>query len=140
MFHRLLYGDVIRRVDSAHRLARPTTAPSTHLYLVQQQLVVIDRKLPIYHVALLGEDAVTGSRRVFEHGPLRVVDSNKDACLRDQRRCTIEDAIVSPLPAVEYTIDEIAEYEKTLPTQYIIGRRDCRHHVRDLLTWCYLLP
>jgi hypothetical protein len=134
MFHRLLYGDVIRHADRAHSLARPTASPSTNLYLVQQQLVVIDRKLPIYHIALLGEDTVTGARRVFEHGPIRTAaDSNKDAQ-------TIQNAIVSPLPAVEYTIDDIAEFEKTLPTQYIIGRRDCRHHVRDLLTWCYLLP
>jgi len=38
---------------------------------------------------------------------------------------------------VHNTIENIAEFEARLPTKYIIGIRDCRHHVLDLLHYLY---
>lgn len=122
-----LYGDLLRRADHAHQTVH-VTAPATNLYMVQQHL--LDRKVPLYHVALLGEDRRTGAKRLFEHGPIRT-----NHCMLDQ--CELENAVLAPLPPVAYTIDDIRDFESTLPTRYILGVRDCRHHVRDLMAWCY---
>ena len=127
--NRFLYGDILRHADHARRTVR-VAAPATDLFLVQQQLLVARSKVPLYHVALLGEDRRSGARRVFEHGPIRT-----NRC--DARECRLSDAVLMPLPPVGVTIDDILAFEDTLPKRYIPGVRDCRHHVRDLMAWCY---
>lgn len=44
------------------------------------------------------------------------------------------------LPNISYTIEELVEFEASLPKAYIIGLSDCRHRVSDMLNLCYPLP
>ena len=41
------------------------------------------------------------------------------------------------LPNVHWTIEEIEEFESSIPNMYILGLMDCRHHVADMLRMCY---
>jgi hypothetical protein len=47
---------------------------------------------------------------------------------------------VTKLPACPVDLDELLAFEASLPREYVLGMRDCRHHVIDLLTWAYGLP
>lgn len=124
---RFLYADV-------YRYARPPTTsvartPRTSLFLVQQPLQLPVR-VPLYHVAVLGVDRF-GRREVFEHGPWRARMEHAGYSADDAA------TVLTRLPGVETSLDAILEYEATLPRRYILGVRDCRHHVSDLLKWCY---
>ena len=43
------------------------------------------------------------------------------------------------LPNIPFELQEIVEFEDTLPSNYVFGMRDCRHHVSDVLRFCYPL-
>jgi hypothetical protein len=87
----------------------------------------------VYHVALLARSDARGATRtrVLEHGPVKYDASRFELEL-------VDPAIFIPLPSVHNTIDDIIEFEASLPTKYIIGIRDCRHHVLDLLNYLYV--
>ena len=82
-----------------------------------------------YHVGLLARSA-RGDTRVLEHGPVKYDAARFETHI-------IDPTIFVPLPSVRNTLDEIVEFEASLPTKYIIGIRDCRHHVLDLLNYLY---
>jgi hypothetical protein len=125
--YRVLYGEIIRRTQAIEGRRTGVGSPNTHVFLIHQHLVIAERRVPVYHVALLGECMTTGARRVYEHGPV-ATRTNTGA---------IGDAVLTQLPPVVHTLDDIATFEATLPKTYLLGIRDCRHHVRDLLSWCY---
>ena len=114
-----LYGQVYQRVGTARqtgeRLSRrpdPTTDRGD-----------ADRA-PLYHVGLVVMER--DDSYIFEHGPVKY----------DPYREWSE-SIVIPLPSVRQSIRDIQHYESTLPQKYIVGIRDCRHHVIDLLDFLY---
>jgi len=116
-----LYSRVLRKIESARQ-----TGEKTRVTLVQQP-VCLARVCPpmIYHVGLLG---VTGNdRRLFEHGPVKY-DGSREMC---------DKTVLIPLPSVWNSLDEISEFESMLSSKYIVGIRDCRHHVLDLLGYLY---
>ena len=120
--HGPLYSKVLRRVQGAR-----CTGHATSITLIQQPVCFVKNVCPpmVYHVALLGE--AEGDRRIFEHGPVRY----------DVARAVGDSDVLVALPSVRRTLDDIAAFEATLPTQYVIGVRDCRHHVLDLLDFLY---
>ena len=115
-----LYGKVYRKVGS---ISKPTGNVSRVL-LIQQRIDVLRMPAPLYHVGLVV--AQKDEHYIFEHGPIRY----------DPRR-EWEGSLVIPLPGVHNTIRDIQEFEHTLPDKYIVGLRDCRHHVLDLLEYLY---
>jgi hypothetical protein len=48
-----------------------------------------------------------------------------------------KDEISIQLPNIHFDMDDIIEHEQTLPNMYMLGVRDCRHHVSDMLHFCY---
>lgn len=118
-----LYSRVFRKVS----LAKPT-GTRTHLKLLQQRICIAGGVCPplLYHVALHGES--DDAYRIFEHGPVRY----------DPYRTYDEfDTLVLDLPPVRNSLEDISAFEATLPSGYLIGVRDCRHHVLDLLDYLY---
>lgn len=103
------------------------TGTVSRVALIQQQIRIFNFQPNFYHVGLVIEDAQTQKKRIFEHGPI-AYDPHRE----------YPDAIIVPLPSVELSIDDISAYHRSLPETYIIGVRDCRHHVIDLLTYLYL--
>jgi hypothetical protein len=116
-----LYSKVLRKLEVAQ-----STGTTTRVTLLQQP-VCLARVCPpmVYHVGLIGDSG--GTRRIFEHGPVKY-DASREMCDR---------TLVIPLPSVNNTLEDIIEFEKTLPARYVIGIRDCRHHVLDLLDYLY---
>jgi hypothetical protein len=116
-----LYSRVLRKIESARQ-----TGSTTKITLLQQP-VCVARVCPpmVYHVGLIG---ITGDdRRIFEHGPIKY----------DQTRPMCDRTLLIPLPSVRNTLDDISAFEAMLSPQYIVGIRDCRHHVLDLLDYLY---
>lgn len=118
-----LYSRVLAKIEKA----RPT-GKTTSLALIQQRVCVLPKVCPphIYHVGLVAESS--GRKHIFEHGPIEY---------DPLRALEFEDTVYVQLPSVINTIDDILTFELTLPTKYIIGMRDCRHHVIDLLDYLY---
>lgn len=119
-----------KHLDAIRKL--PPTGTTTQLVFVRQRLVlpVTKHVLPLHHVALIAED---GTRRhILEHGPYRAQGNQSTDDL------PALGVLYMPLPSVDLTLEEILAYEDTLPRTYIVGVRDCRHHVRDLLKFVYL--
>lgn len=48
-----------------------------------------------------------------------------------------KDEISIQLPNVSHDMHGIIEHEQALPRMYVLGVRDCRHHVSDMLSFCY---
>lgn len=116
-----LYSRVLRKIESARQ-----TGSMTKITLLQQP-VCVARVCPpmVYHVGLIG---ITGNdRRLFEHGPVKY-DGSREMCDR---------TLLIPLPSVWNTLDDISEFEATLSPQYLVGIRDCRHHVLELMKYLY---
>jgi hypothetical protein len=109
-----LYGGIYEVV----RTSRPT-GNTSRVTLLQQRI----NSTPLYHVGLYVEER--GFSKIFEHGPIQY-DRFRDL-----------DGIIVPLPHVQHTIRQLEDFEHTLPKEYIVGVRDCRHHVLDLLTFLY---
>jgi hypothetical protein len=120
-----MYGPYSRIYNTI--LKARQTGTTSQVSLIQQQIKILNFKPNIYHVGLVIEDTETKNKRIFEHGPI-AYDPHRE----------FTDAVVVPLPSVCLTLEDIAEYHQTLPETYIIGVRDCRHHVVDLLTYLYL--
>lgn len=80
----------------------------------------------VYHVGLVVCEA--DQCTIFEHGPIQSDPS---------RAIDLTTSIIVPLPSVKNTLQDVRTFEKTLPTKYIVGIRDCRHHVLDLLEYLY---
>lgn len=113
-----LYSNVLKKIERA----RPTGV-TTSIKLLQQPVCLVRVCPPmIYHVGLVGTEA--GTQKIFEHGPVRY---NPHRSL----------GLLIALPSVWNSLEEIAEFEKTLPPGYLLGYRDCRHHVLDLLEYLY---
>ena len=121
-----LYSKVLDKIKTAQ-----TTGTTTRITLIQQRICLakvarVEVCPPrLYHVGLLAED--NEMRRIFEHGPVKY----------DHARDVFEDDIIIPLPSVIQTVQDIEAFEKSLPSKYVIGIRDCRHHVLDLLHFLY---
>lgn len=126
-----VYGNVISRAR------RATAAPhrgDTRITLLRSRLP----GLPIYHVALLAEKAETAETaekaeiHVMEHGPVRLRNNVESSIslLPDYER-------VLELPSVPFEIHELQALEAVLPKIYLLGVRDCRHHVIDILDALY---
>jgi len=116
-----LYSRVLRKIERA----KPT-GTVTRVTLLQQP-VCLARVCPpmIYHVGILGFNG--DERRIFEHGPVKY----------DMHRPMCDNTVLIELPYVHNSLDDIAAFELTLPTTYVVGYRDCRHHVLDLLEYLY---
>lgn len=48
-----------------------------------------------------------------------------------------KDEISIQLPNIPMDMETIIDHEQSLPNMYILGVRDCRHHVSDMLNFCY---
>lgn len=48
-----------------------------------------------------------------------------------------KDEISIQLPNIPMDMETIIEHEESLPSMYVLGVRDCRHHVSDMLNFCY---
>lgn len=114
-----LYGKVYQRVGTARQ-----TGNVSRVVLIQQRIAVMRFEPPLYHVGLVVMER--DDSYIFEHGPVKY----------DPYREWSE-SIAIPLPSVHQTIRDIQHYESTLPEKYIVGIRDCRHHVIDLLDFLY---
>lgn len=79
----------------------------------------------IYHVAIHAQEDI--KHKIFEHGPVEY----------DRFRGFDGDTFVVDLPSVHNSLDDISAFELTLADAYIVGVRDCRHHVLDLLDYLY---
>lgn len=80
-----------------------------------------------HHVAVVVHD---GHRtRTFEHGIRGLPMPNF------VYRSDVESDIVE-VGETPMTISDIESYERTLPTHYVLGVRDCRHHAADILEFC----
>lgn len=118
-----LYSKVLRQVQGAKQ-----TGSATHVMLVQQRVCLVRQRVCpplIYHVGLVVADR-NGRHHLLEHGPVKY----------DPLR-PLESCYAAALPSVRNSIDEIIEFERSLPTEYILGIRDCRHHVLDILEYLY---
>jgi len=122
-----LYSKVLHKIQSARE-----TGQTTRLTLIQQKvcLATVGRLQVcppmLYHVGLLAE--TEDRQRIFEHGP---VQYDQTRGFDDEKTLRI------PLPSVHNALEDILAFEETLPTKYLIGVRDCRHHVLDLLGYLY---
>lgn len=115
MLNTHLYGKIYTHISDA----ATTTGTTSRVTLIQQRI----ERTPVYHVGLVVEER--GYSKIFEHGPVQY-DRFRDL-----------DGILVPLPSIKHTIREIEDFESTLPREYILGIRDCRHHVLDLLRYVY---
>jgi hypothetical protein len=136
MLYRALEARVDRILSGRHLgAAGPWGLPTfrgghTRVYLVRQPT-----RLPgIDHVALLF-DAPRGERRevhVADHGPAT------GNLFNDLWVSRLE---VTRLPGLrDTTIDDVREFEAGLTARYVPFLRDCRHHVMDVLDFCYPPP
>lgn len=50
-----------------------------------------------------------------------------------------KDELSIQLPNIPYGFTEIIQHDKDLSPVYLLGIRDCRHHVQDMLHFCYPL-
>lgn len=116
-----LYSRVLRKIECARQ-----TGVTTRVTLLQQPVCLVKVCPPmVYHVGLIG---IAGDdRRIFEHGPIKY----------DQSRVMCDRTLLVPLPSVRNTLEDIIAFESTLSPQYMVGIRDCRHHVLDLLEYLY---
>jgi len=115
MLNTHLYGKIYAHISKA----ASRTGTTSRVMLIQQRI----QPTPVYHVGLLVEER--GYSKIFEHGPVQY-DRFRDV-----------DGIIVPLPPIRQSIREIEDFESTLPTEYLLGIRDCRHHVLDLLHYIY---
>lgn len=123
----MVYGDVISTARQA--LLRPTTGPTT-MTLVRCK--IYPRVAGLYHVGLLAElDSQQPSIAVLEHGP-HSLHGAPDYEETEWDR-------VLQLPGVALTPDELLRYQNQLPKWYLLGVRDCRHHIVDILRFAYEL-
>lgn len=114
-----MYARIVRKIPSLK-----STGTSTHIQLIRQRVCLGPVCPPIYHLGLIADN---GSEwYIFEHGPVQY-----------DRLRTLESTTQIPLPTVWNSIDDIRAFETTLPRQYLVGIRDCRHHVLDLLDYLY---
>lgn len=115
-----MYGQVIIHAKRAQCVPH---RGDTHLTLFRSKL---HPGVKVYHVGLLAENE--GNVIVLEHGP---INARLPAAQPLER--------VMQLPGVELSLQELLDYQDTLPKHYLIGVRDCRHHVIDVLNFCYPL-
>lgn len=71
---------------------------------------------------------------ISEHCP-KWDNSREDEHLRSQFEWKEELSL--QLPNIPYGMREIVSYDEHLPDHYVLGFRDCRHHVVDMLRFCY---
>lgn len=110
-----LYGKIYAHINTTAR----STGTTSKVALIQQRI----NRTPLYHVGLYVEER--GFAKIFEHGPVHY-DRFREV-----------DGVIVPLPHIKHSIRALEEFEATLPTEYIPGIRDCRHHVLDILQFIY---
>lgn len=123
-----VYGEIYEHI---HTNARQTGSTS-RVTLIQQRIHVwnnthVNIPTPVFHVGLFVEER--GFSKIFEHGPIKY----------DRYRSVSDDidSILVPLPPIHQSIRHLEDFEATLPTTYVLGVRDCRHHTLDLLQYVY---
>lgn len=98
----------------------------TSVYVVQQRIY-----LPcLWHYAVL-VDAPNGNRRdthICDHGPVRGNRINK---------IFEGEFILHKMPATPKSVDDIRSFSGSLPADYWLLLRDCRHHTVDVLDYIY---
>jgi hypothetical protein len=72
---------------------------------------------------------------VSEHNPVWARSSNN--CNNNMPQTQWKDEISIQLPNVSHDMHEIIEHERGFSRMYVPGMRDCRHHVSDMLSFCY---
>jgi hypothetical protein len=117
-----MYKHILTKI----RAARPTGTTS-RVELLGQRICLGPVCPRVYHVGIRVHERDV--HRIFEHGPI-AYDPTRE----------IDPAtnIIIPLPSVERSIEDIMSFESTLPSTYLVGIRDCRHHVLDLLDYLYV--
>lgn len=129
----MLYSKLEHRVERIlTRYGPPTACPVQRARRLGVYLIRQPTKLPcIDHVALLF-DVPRGPRRevhMSDHGP--------------RTGTLINEVWTSPglqftkLPYADRTMEEVKAFEAEMPLEYIPFVHDCRHHVLDLLDFCY---
>lgn len=82
----------------------------------------------------LSKDTDTTRIYISEHCP-KWDSTREDEHLRYQFEW--EEELSVQLPNIPYGMREIVSYDQHLPDHYVLGFRDCRHHVVDMLRFCY---
>ena len=117
-----LYSKVLKKIHTAR-----STGDVTSVALIQQRICLVKVCPPMmYHVGILAVSE--GGQRIFEHGPV-AFDSARDLVK--------ENTIFIPLPSVANSLEDLEQFQATLPKKYVMGVRDCRHHVVDILDYLY---
>jgi len=116
-----LYGKVYKKIHSIPK----ATGNVSKVALIQQRIHVFNVQPPLYHVGLVIIEKDLSY--ISEHGPIRY----------DPYRSWDHNSVTIELPGVHNTIRDVQEFEAGLPLNYIVGIRDCRHHVLDVLDYLY---
>jgi hypothetical protein len=116
-----LYGKVYKKIGCIPK----ATGNVSKVALIQQRIDVMNIQPPLFHVGLVIIEKETWY--ISEHGPIRY----------DPYRSFKHNSVTIELPSVHNTIADVQEFELLLPTKYIMGIRDCRHHVLDVLDYLY---
>lgn len=110
----------IQRYQSLHQRGQ------TSVYVVQQRIYLPS----LWHYAVL-VDAPEGNRRdthICDHGPIRGNRINK---------IFEGEFVLHKMPCTSKSVDEIREFSGSLPNDYWLLFRDCRHHTVDVLDYIY---
>jgi len=116
-----VYGKVYKKIQTIPK----ATGNVSKVLLIQQRIDVFNIQPPLYHVGLVIMEKDLSY--IAEHGPIRY----------DPYRAWDHNSVTVTLPSVHNTIADVCAFETTLPKQYLVGVRDCRHHVLDLLDYLY---
>jgi hypothetical protein len=126
---RLIHHDIPHKIDLVKRTRLAGTGPQLHI-LQQKAKVTSNTKIQICHYALMVVDGAH-TLTIMQHHPRSWLFP--DSIFEDE-------AVVTPLPRAYQKLESILECDGTLSKKpYMLWKRDCRHHVSDLLSFCYLL-
>ena len=133
MSNSFIYRDICQKVirinDSPRFNNKANKVNQTKVYLVKHTI----GNLPIYHYCVLFDKPVETRRQIHlcDFGPTRGMQISH----------VFENNIeLTKMPSISLSIEDIKEFEKTLPQNYILLYRDCRHHTLDILNYCYPEP
>ena len=71
---------------------------------------------------------------ISEHNPYWARNNNNN---NNKKTLYYRDEISILLPNVTHDMRKIIDHEEGFPGMYVLGVRDCRHHVSDMLSFCY---
>jgi hypothetical protein len=125
----ILYHDLPRRIDQARQ--RPSSG-NTRVSVVWYKLRT--PSVPIYHVALRGEESICQNAIELERAPL-----DESHVLGAGWNWDPHPSIVQQLPDIDICLEEMVKFADSLPPDYILFKNDCRHFVSDMLVHLYKL-